>query len=177
MRFILSALSFFTLAGSLHAIAHPQTARLACINKTDQTIALFDEHGDQIFIAPHMNTTVTLYTPGVVAWMITTAPQQVIYETRIRKDTNRLVFSQQKGYSHLIICSPELNLFNWLCMRTELGIRNFASGLSFGAVAAESDEPTYNEDQSFCSKCFCAGVTTTSLIAAFIAYKMSNLVS
>ena len=179
MRNIFTSISIFVLTLPAAVQAGLETRKLRCINKTPQTIALFDAHGGQILIAPHMSNSVTVYPAGAVVWMVTSAAQQAMqgrmFETNIRSNTSRLVFSQTEAGQ--IICTPELNVVNWLAMRAQLSISNFASGLSFGIVSADDGQAVYEADQGFCNNCFYSGVATTALLGALTAYKINTLLT
>jgi hypothetical protein len=151
-----------------------ETRSIRCINKTDQTIAVFDAYGSQIFIGAKMSTTVTFYVPAMAQWMVTSAPRQTIYETRIMKKTSKLVFSQHSSSPQQIVCTPELNLFNWLIMRTKLSVRNIASGMTLGLVSPDGDEQVCIQDQQFADNCFYAGLGSTALIALATCIKLNS---
>lgn len=123
--FIFMAFGFQTT----HSMEISDVRSVRCINNTNQTIGVFDFDGGQFFIAPHNSLSVRLYTPGNLQWMVPSGKDQHIKETLVMKKTSKVVFSESVGQ---IICDPQLNLFNWLALRTKLLARGTASGLTFG---------------------------------------------
>lgn len=141
-----------------------------CINNTNQTIGVFDFDGGQFFIAPHNSRSVRVYAPGNLQWMVPSGKDQHIKETLVMKKTSKVVFSESAGQ---IICDPQLNLFNWLVLRTKLLARGTTSGLTFGLFPCYGDEPLHTADQEFSDNCFTLGATVSGITLALTALSMS----
>jgi hypothetical protein len=168
MFYIIALVSSLFVAQQTHAFQAPDVRSIRCVNKTTQTICVFDASGAQVAIAPRSSRNVAFYTPGNVVWMVSSLPKATMFETSLMTKASKLVFAElAPGH---IICEPELNLINWLIMRTKLGAGSLTSGLTFGLVPCSSDEQLHNSDQQFSDGCFRlgAGISTAALTAYII---------